>query len=78
MDQQGPDFSDSRDSIIILSDSRDPIIILPDSTDPVFNSRDLNQVPRTVTPYKNPGCTKILIDIIKIHPYASCDMLQWK
>jgi len=33
----GPDFSDSRDPMIIFADSRDP----------VFNSRDPNQVPKT-------------------------------
>jgi len=36
MDLQGPDFSDSRDSMIIFSDCRGPI----------FNSRDLNRVPK--------------------------------
>jgi len=33
MDLQGPDFSDSRDPMIIFADSRDPI----------FNSRDPNR-----------------------------------
>jgi len=37
MDLQGPDFSDSRESMIIFSDFRDPI----------FNSRDPNRVPKT-------------------------------
>jgi len=36
MDLQGPDFSDSRDPMIIFSDSRDPI----------FNSSDPNRVPK--------------------------------
>jgi len=33
----GPDFSDSRDPMIIFSDSKDPI----------FNSKELNQIPET-------------------------------
>jgi len=33
----GPDFSDSRDPMIIFSDARDPI----------FNSRDPHRVPKT-------------------------------
>jgi len=37
MDLQGPDFSDSREPMIILSDSRDLI----------FNSRDPNRIPKT-------------------------------
>jgi len=37
MDLQGPDFSDSRDPMIIFSVSRDPI----------FNSRDPNRIPKT-------------------------------
>jgi len=37
MGLQGPDFSNSRDTMIIFSDSRDPI----------FNSRDSNRVPKT-------------------------------
>jgi len=37
MDLQGPDFSDSRDPIVIFSDSRDPI----------SKSRDPNRVPKT-------------------------------
>jgi len=37
MDLQGPDFSDSRDPMIIFSDSRDPIL----------NSRDPNRVPKS-------------------------------
>jgi len=36
MDLQGPDFSDSRD------------LIFSDSGDPIFNSRDPNQVPKTL------------------------------
>jgi len=37
MDVEGPDFSDSRDLMIIFSDSEDPI----------FNSRDPNWVLKT-------------------------------
>jgi len=37
MDQHGPDFSDSRDPLIIFSDSRDPIL----------NPMDPNRVPKT-------------------------------
>jgi len=36
MDLYGPDFSDSRDPLVIFSDSRDPI----------FNSMDPNRVPK--------------------------------
>jgi len=39
-DVQGPDFLDSRDPI--FSDSRDSLIILSDSRNPIFNSRDPN------------------------------------
>jgi len=37
MDLQGPDFSDSRDPMIIFAALRDPI----------FNSRDPNRVPNS-------------------------------
>jgi len=40
MDQQGPEFSDSRDPLFF--DSRDPMVILTDSRD----SRDPNRVPK--------------------------------
>jgi len=43
MDLQGPDFSDSRDLMIIFTDSWDPI----------FNSGDPNWVP--ITLFKKPG-----------------------
>jgi len=51
MDLQGPEFSDSRDTI--FSNSSDPMIIFSDSRDPIFNSRDPNRV--TKTPQKRPG-----------------------
>jgi len=44
MDQQGPEFSDSRDPLFF--DSRDPMVILTDSRDPISNSRDPNRVPK--------------------------------
>jgi len=45
MDLQGPDFSDSRDTL--FSDFRDPMIIFSDTRDPIWNSRDPNRVPKT-------------------------------
>jgi len=53
MDLQGPDFSDSRDPMIIFSDSMDPII----------NSRDPNRVPKAKTPLKKPDIIVMLFSL---------------